>query len=418
MADPAHTTAGPSGRQERLSASAKHAILRGLRHRANEWQVTQTLAALAESDPTFARAFVRLVLRVAGENSRHEANVRLMGEPPEDLTCRAEESIYDQYDLGLGRIDLRFDGVDFTLFVENKLHSGFGYEQLERYQAALENLPEDRTHAGLIAITRDVPGYGELDAGAKGWLGAIRWARLYDENLGGLPVSDPDVATQWKLLVDILHDQGDLGMTSVKSGLIIAWSRYEEGREHLVDIVDDVKQRALDMLRAALAARRRGAGDAEELADMHFFGHREAVPVKRRMMSVSTAFRVPSSISRPTVALNFWAADSGQPIFSVEVRPWKAQERLEDNDRQLLGCARKLAQAGFQTADEGSEHVWWTEHPPEEYLDYADVPTRLLELIEYDVNSLVASGVFAYDFEAAERGGRGGPPKVRPGRAR
>jgi hypothetical protein len=164
--------------------SPKHALIRGLRLRAHEAQLTQAVAAVAASDPRFASAFVGLVLDVARADSRHSANVTAMGIPPPQLDCRAEESVYDEHDLGLGRVDLRFDGgEDFTLLVENKLFSGFGHEQLNRYQAALEFLPEERRRSGLVAITRDVPTHGELDAGAERWLGAVRWARLYDEGL-------------------------------------------------------------------------------------------------------------------------------------------------------------------------------------------------------------------------------------------
>ena len=119
----APTAAAP----DKPSGSARHALMRGLRLRGNETQLTQAVAALAQSDPRFAREFVRLLLKVAQTDGRHAANVKLMGDPPAGLSCQAEHSVYDEYDYGLGRVDLRFDGGDeFTLFVENKLDSGFG----------------------------------------------------------------------------------------------------------------------------------------------------------------------------------------------------------------------------------------------------------------------------------------------------
>jgi hypothetical protein len=113
------------------------------------------------------------------------------------------------------------------------------------------------------------------------------------------------------------------------------------------------------------------------------------------------------------VRLSFWAYDSGEPYFSVEVAPWKADARLEDGERQLLGAARKLGQAGFQGGFHKGEQVWWTEHKPEAYLDAADVPARLIELIDRDITAIVGSGLLAYDLQAAVKGGRGGPPKLR-----
>jgi len=403
-----------SGWSSRPSGSAKHALLRGLRLRGNEAQLTQVIAAIAQSDSGFASAFATLVLKVARSDGRHLANVEQMGTAPSELTCQAEHSVYDEYDAGLGRVDLRFDGGDdFTLFVENKLHSGFGHEQLLRYQRALKNLPDERSRSGLVAITRDIPSHGELEAGAERWLGAVRWARLYDEGLDKLPIADPDVASQWRSLLVVMHDQGDLGLTKVDSDLIVAWSRYEEGQFHLMDILNDVRQKALDILRRQMKAKHRGAGLAlDDIAGLHFFGRTETVPVHREKGAVWTGFRVPASINLDTVRLTFWTKDSGEPVFSVEVVPWHAAQRLEDKNRQLFGTVSKLAKASFQGAPYKGKHVWWTEHKPEEYLDANDVPARLIELIDKDITAIVSSGVLAHDLAAAAAAGRGGPPKV------
>jgi hypothetical protein len=169
-------------------------------------------------------------------------------------------------------VDLRFDGGDdFTLLVENKLFSGFGGEQLERYHAALRALPEGR-RAGLITITRDVPSYGELDAGTDGWLGAVRWSWLCDAGLAKLKTADPDLTLQWRLLSEMMHDQGDLGVTKVDADLIVAWTRYDDARDHLVSILGDIRGRALEVLRDQLHAKYRSRGSRTELADQHHFG--------------------------------------------------------------------------------------------------------------------------------------------------
>ena len=128
--------------------------------------------------------------------------------------------------------------------------------------------------------------------------------------------------------------------------------------------------------------------------------------------AVWTGYRVPANINRPAVKLAFWAEVSGEPVFSVEVVPWHAAQRLEDKDRQLFGAVSKLAKAGCQSAYYKGEQVWWTEHKPEEYIDAKDVPARLIELIEKDITAIVSSGVLAHDLAAAAAGGRGGPPKV------
>lgn len=336
-----------------------------------------------------------------------------MGDPPDELTCQAEHSVYDENDYGLGRVDLRFDGGnDFTLFGENKLHSGFGIKQLQRYQAALRVLPDERSRSGLIAITSDVPSHGELEAGADGWLGAVRWARLYDEGLRDLDIQDDAVRAQWKLLVDVLHDQGDLGLTAVDSDLIRAWSRYEDGQAHLAALLTGIRQRTLDLLRDGLKPKQySGTGAKDTLADLHFFGKREAVAVKREKSAVWTGFRVPANVDRPTIHLSFWS--DGALAFSVEVAPWKAAERLEAGDRQLRTAAAKLAKAGFQGGHWKNEQVWWREYRAKDFLDHDDVSARLLELIEPDLAAIVNSNILAHDFKAAVAGGRGGPPKLK-----
>lgn len=394
------------------AGSAKHALIRGLRIRNHEAQLTQVLASVADSDPAFASAFVHLVLNVAAFDARHRRNVEAMGTPPTELTCRAEHSVYDEHDFGLGRVDLRFDGgSDFTLFVENKLHSGFGVDQLNRYQAALKTLPEERARSGLIAITRDVPSHGELDAGANGWLGAIRWARLFDEGLADLPVADPDVRVQWKLLIDVIHLQGDLGLTSVDSDLVRAWARYTDGRNHLRDVLDNIRARALDILRMELADKHKSAAASSALAGQHSWGSTESVPVHRTGTTVETGFRVPANVNRPAVKLTFWP-EEGSPHFLVEVHPWKAAERLEAKETQLLDAAGTLSKAGFKDGRFYGEAVWWNSHQPHEYLDADDVPATLIGLVQHDISAIVGSGILAYDLEAAARRGRGGPPKV------
>jgi len=407
----------PAGRRtppgERLDVG-KGALVRALRLQRDEAQFTRAIAAVARVDSRFASHLVELVLDIARSDSRHRVNVERIGAPPPELACLTEHSLYDRSGKALGRVDLRFDGGDhFTLLVENKLHSGFGEEQLERYQAALRSLPRGRMRAGLIAITRDVPSYGELLPGAEGWLGAVRWARLWDRGLADLPISDADVALQWKLLLGIMHEQGDLGLTTVDSELIVAWTRYEEAQKHLVAILGDVRQPALDLLRDRLHAKYRRYGTREQLAATHHFGGREAQPYKRQKENVWTAIRVPARTNHPTVRLSFVAAEAGRPMFSVEVGVWDSQRRFGDGEAPLKRAARKLAESGLKSGSHYGEYVFWSEHEADSFLRAPDVPARLVELIEPDLTAIVDSGLLANEFDLAFTRGRKAPPKVR-----
>src|SRR4051812_24157756 len=156
--------------------------------------MTQAIADVARADARFASAFVGLLLKTA-ERDAHSRNVRAFldgRDVPSELGCRAEEHLRDTGDSSLGRVDLRFDGSDdFTLFVENKLYSGYGDEQVNRYLRALKRLPPDGRSA-LLAVTRSLPTYGEptLDSDPR-WLGSVRWSRMTDD-LARLPIGDPD----------------------------------------------------------------------------------------------------------------------------------------------------------------------------------------------------------------------------------
>ncbi|MCA1698648.1 MAG: PD-(D/E)XK nuclease family protein, partial [Actinobacteria bacterium] len=112
------------------------ALIRGLRLPRHEAQLTQVIAEVCIADRLFAANFVRAILRAAAQNERHARQVAPLLDVPDELDCRAEHHVGREAESGrgLGYVDLAFEGEpDFTLFVENKLHSGFGPDQVERY---------------------------------------------------------------------------------------------------------------------------------------------------------------------------------------------------------------------------------------------------------------------------------------------
>lgn len=266
-----------------LRTSPAHAVVAALRVPTNEAQLTRVVGALGHTDPAFASAFVSAVLALASRNAQYAEAVAALGVVPDELECHAEHTVYDRDDWTLGRVDLRFDGEDFTLLIENKLHSGFGPEQLERYREALQLLPADR-RAALVAVTRDVPSIGELTPGTQNWLGAVRWSKLLPA-LRQLPITDPDAARDWHLLLDILDVQGDLGVTRVDKNLISAWARYRDGREQLVALLDDIRQRSLDIARQELHAKYKRFARQENLCGAYTRGKSQSA-VRREQETV------------------------------------------------------------------------------------------------------------------------------------
>lgn len=254
-----------------LAESPAHAIVHGLRLRRHEAQLTQVVAAIARTDLGFARAFAEALLaqaRLDGEGN--QAAFDALGELPEKVRCAAEITMYNEMGGSLGRVDLLFEdaaGEPFTLVVENKLHSGFGPAQLERYQSALRLVRGGGGRGGLLALTRDVPTAGGLEAGADEWLGSVRWSRLLP-HLRRLSIIDAGVAAQWILLLDVLDQQGDLGMTSVDAEALRGRARYQAGRQQLQWLLEQIFDATLEHTRTELRRIHRAPKKAGEVANL------------------------------------------------------------------------------------------------------------------------------------------------------
>ena len=216
------------------------------------------IGEVASSDPRFASAFVRLLLAQAKADCGSAAQVVRLGRVPFELECSWEAAVGRSTE-PLGRVDLIFEGRsgnrDFTLFVENKLDSGYGKAQLDRYLSALRILPPGRS--ALVAVTKWVPVHGELVLDKRkhpDWLGSVRWARLLP-GLRKLPLKDSSVRRQWVQLLDVLDQQGDLGMTTVDAAAVRAWARYFEGREQLELLLDQIREGVVEVVSEELHLR-------------------------------------------------------------------------------------------------------------------------------------------------------------------
>jgi hypothetical protein len=397
----------PAGEESQApgAPTPAHALLWGLRRRADEAQLTQAIAAVARVDRRFGARFVELVLDAAEAGSLG-ASVRAFRAdgPPQELDCRAEESLGEE-----GRVDLRFDGPGITLFVENKLYSGYGHEQVVRYLRAVRRLPRG-THSALVAVTRAVPTYGEpaLDEDER-WLGSVRWAHLLP-GLRALPIADAQLAAQWRLLLDVLDKQGDLGMTRADAKLIRAWARYREGRDHLGDLLDQVWPRALDVVRAELAVKYGRKARTDELVEVERKGKQRTVIIQRDQTRVYLGFCIPAIVKDSALQVQF-SGFYGVPHFTVQAKPWEAQWRLDNDDDKLAAADDELRSHGFKA--NRTYDYWARVHEPEEYLDAADVPARLVELIAADVPLVVRSGILDRDVELGLNKARGGPQRHR-----
>jgi len=366
--------------------------------------MTRAIVAISQAEPRFAAGFVALLFETLRHKGRGKSADSL--EPvPRELQCHGEERLRDLDDSSPGRVDLRFDGDDgFTLLVENKLHSGYGDRQLQRYLDGLAMLEDDgRVRSGLVAVTRDVPGYGEPQGDKPGWLGSVRWAELKPQ-LGLLPLREP-LKSQWAALITVMDEQGDLGMTGVKTELIEGWALYHDGRDHLADLLLQIRERALSVLQTALVERYAHRFPPKEVADYHAFGRHGTVPVKQELSRTWVGFRIPAwETERPRLIIQFSNYFS-VPHFTVQAEPADAHE-LRRSDHVFREASEMLESAGFKT----NGHYWAQVHESDEWLHEPDVPDCVARLVEVDINTVVRSGIFDKDVDTIARGG-GFPPR-------
>lgn len=173
----------------------------------------------------------------------------LVAEVPPTLECVAEETIAE------GRLDLRFRGTDWDLIVEVKIHAGYGPGWFERYVDALE----DRRHAYLAAITRDVP-LGEPPPGAhERWLGATRWRSLLPD-IRHLEVADEHLQQQWALFFDVLEMEGSMGFTRPDPALFDAFAAARLATRHMEEFLRVLEAPLLIALRETIGRGDAGAG--------------------------------------------------------------------------------------------------------------------------------------------------------------
>ena len=353
------------------SLEPQHAVIRGLRDVRSETELTRTLAAVLDAEPAMAGDFVRLVLRSA-PRSGHIDGSRL----PPNLRCEAEQTLEE------GRVDLTFSDVngEWRVLVEIKIDAGYGHEQIRRY---LRSFRGDPRRTVLVAITRNVPTYGDFGDDDPSWAGSVQWAKLLP-GLRTLQPANSSLALQWPLFLDVLESEGSMGFTQPDVALFRAWAQYVYARGHMVDFVDSVRRPLLDALHHALAATADGRQPAE-LAAFRTRGKKAQRVVVPRFGKVVVGFRVPAHGPE-----RFWAGLWGwaEPRFMVEIPYPKPDAGRADARAAALAA---LHDAGFES---------WRNRILTRYLPLTDELLRSRELEDTVVDfarasfgSIVESGV-------------------------
>jgi hypothetical protein len=358
---------------------ARHALIRGLRNRGSETELTRALAAVFSEEPSMAAAFVRHVISKAPHGDRIDLS-RL----PLELECDAERAVAE----GVADLSFRDAARRWQVIVELKIYAGYGHHQIERY---LRSLP-DPPHAALIAVTRDVPTYGDYEGEDRRWAGSVQWGRVLP-GLRGLVPTDDGLRAQWPLFLDVLEEEGSMGFTKANAELFQAWAKYPYARQHLMDFVDSIRRPALDALRTELvsaAARDPACPTSAEVATRGKTKKRAVVP---RMGKILVGFSVPEGTpERLWVGLWGWE----EPHFIVEV-PYPA----EGSDPAARAAAvEALLEAGFDSWRDRLLTRYLALDP--HVLDAPDLQERVLHFAKDSFASIASSGVLSLASQAVE----------------
>ena len=232
-------TGGSPGRV--LELGPEHALISGLREGGSEVEVTRALASVLAHEKRMAAQFVRLVIESAPRGKRID-----LRDLPEELSCVAEQHVAE----GIADLTFSDDAGRWHAIVEIKIHAGYGHDQIERY---LKSFHADSHRNVLVAITRNVPTYGDSEGEDPHWAGSVRWAKLL-ARMRELTPANKLLADQWPLFLDVLEKEGSMGFTSPQASLFQAWSQYPQARKHIVDFINTVREPLEQALSAAIAA--------------------------------------------------------------------------------------------------------------------------------------------------------------------
>jgi len=361
------------------------AVLTALRRPRSERQLTDTIAAFASLDSRFSANVARVLVEAV-----NPSRATSLGEVPAELQVSSEVVLRDETGREVGSVDLVFadSAGGFVLLVEAKLHSEYGFEQVERYLSALPTLGAERS--ALMAVTRDPPRQGEIAAyGDSLWLGSVRWARVFDA-LRELTLGDEPLDRMWRGLLDVVREQGDFGTVDLDVNAVRAWARYDEGRAALIGLLDELAPRLLEVVREEIS-RAYPRWSSDEAAALILRNQQAVWPWKG---AVHVELAVPAAARSERLRVQFLAAGGG-PHFTVEARYPDARPLLGAGEIRDVTSKLGRVEPPFQQG-----HFWgsyWARvHPADAWLESgAEIHDVLLETIRRDVRALAESGIFA-----------------------
>ncbi len=268
------------------------------RKKGNERQLTDEVGVLCARDPLLARDVARVVLRVAAAG-RPRSLLDLADRVPEPVTLANEVTIGPKKIRRIlastgGRVDWQFVGPGFCLIVEVKLGAAVGEDQLERYLRH-PAITKGSVTGGLVLLTRDRSPITRKIAKKKRWLGQISWRELLPE-LESIEPADPAVRAEWKQLIEVIQQPGDL----VADGATWQLKNRTAGQRNRA-ILRAAHDGACEFVELALATRL--GGRPEGRCGTHPPGHRHR-DVTYSGDRASVGFYVPARSKRAAITVD------------------------------------------------------------------------------------------------------------------
>ena len=354
------------------------AVLSALRQTDSEVQLTRTLAAFAERDEHqgFATDLARAFLNAGSNPAAEQLAERL----PESLQCHSEH-----FFKGLGRADLFFvnERERFALIVEAKLSATCQPGQLSQYCRALAGYPAESS--GVVLVRRSSStGPEELAvADDPRWRGGLRWVELLP-GLRALEHPDSLASQTWKVLLDVLEDQGEFGLVKLDKEAIEGWGYLMAGRKQLRELVGEITGEALEIIRSELPATY-GAEPAQR-----------AELIQGRTEWEDHIFQriaVPAAAAVERLWLTFVGGPPGVR-FALDARTSDGESRPDLSDPVLLTASEALDPVSGWETGEYYGRYWSRPHPIEAWPDSAQgTIDALLDFVREDIREIVASGL-------------------------
>jgi RecB family endonuclease NucS len=357
-------------------------VLRAMRHKRNETQLTRAITALGKHDQRLAAQMARAIVATAAEHG-NRASADLLGRIPESLTIINEPSLgpvrIGRRKASGGRLDWQMATDEFSLVVEVKIGAAVAMRQLERYLASFSS---SEVVGGLVLLT---PATAEIPVKVERhdrWLGQIRWDELIPR-LPAITPADPVVDEEWKLLLAVIAEPGDLADEPVGWQL----GPHKVGARNRL-VLSAVRDRATSTVAVELA-RRAGRSTSDGLCGVNPKSRARSVVVSGDRAKL--ALFVPTATKRGAV-IEVDLAGTRRPLkLTTYVNPGLPPlvRRRADYDKTLT----KLCQGGFAKQVGGTHEGWYAAHDAIAPTDDTATPQEALwTVLEGRLKAIAASG--------------------------